>query len=197
MRRPPKATFGEPCTHCGRCCEAECCEDIHLIMPDAKPPCPALFYREDVNKYLCSLVEAEGTLFPPEKRLFSKAVGVGKGCTAPDDMEMKMGFAFIDRRCPDCNGEGDSKCEGTGLRGSYEKLPDTPPYQPTELGKSLRAARLQRQATFRDIAQLLECTPSHVSGIELGREKPTTEEIAALKNWIAGTGRDNHADKDF
>jgi len=84
MHRPPKAKLGEPCTHCGRCCESECCEGIHVIMPDATPPCPALVYRDDVNEYRCSLVEAEKTFFPPEKQLLSKALAVGKGCTAED-----------------------------------------------------------------------------------------------------------------
>ena len=101
----------------------------------------------------------------------------------PGDMEVKMGFVFIDRRCPACNGEGCPKCEG-GLRGEYVELPDTTPFQPTELGKRLRAARLQREATFRDIAQLLGCTPSHVSGIEVGREKPSADETIALENWL-------------
>jgi len=43
-----------------------------------------LVYRDDVNEYRCSLVEAEKTFFPPEKQLLSKALAVGKGCTAED-----------------------------------------------------------------------------------------------------------------
>ena len=45
-------------------------------------------------------------------------------------------YAFVDRKCPRCNGDGTLKlalpvtlcplCRGTGIVGSYEPVPDMP-----------------------------------------------------------------------
>lgn len=95
-----------------------------------------------------------------------------------------MGFAFVNRLCPYCLGEGCEECDGFGMRGSYEEVPDVPQDRPTVLGMQLFVTRLKRQVGFKQVAQMLGCTPSHVSAIERGREAATRSEVAILSRWF-------------
>ncbi len=97
-----------------------------------------------------------------------------------------MGFAFIDQDCPNCDGRGCSVCDYTGLVGWYGEVKDLPEPKPTVLGRQLLTTRLLRETAIREVAEMLGCKPSHISGIERGREEATLVEAGILKKWFKG-----------
>lgn len=71
--QPPH--WGEPCNHCGLCCQEEVCEIGLAVFGNASAPCPGLQVRE--RRYICSLLE----LASEEMRPFlSFRLGIGAGC---------------------------------------------------------------------------------------------------------------------
>lgn len=92
---------------------------------------------------------------------------------------------FIDRQCPSCHGTGCEQCHGTGTAGSCEETDQqlTTPV-PTEFGDALRAWRLKRGRTFRELGKEIGIPPSVLSEIEIGRREPTEEQRLALEDVV-------------
>ncbi len=105
-------------------------------------------------------------------------------------------YAFLDRKCPRCNGEGTLRsalpvtlcplCRGTGIVGSYEPVPDMPKLNPTPFSKILRSTRENRKISLRNLALLLGFTPSRLSGIEVGLYAPTPDEEKKIREYLEG-----------
>lgn len=96
-----------------------------------------------------------------------------------------MGYVFIDRRCPHCNGEGCLSCYGSGIVGSFEYAPDIPRNGDKEFGNRLRKTRERRLISISELAAMLNSTPSCISEIELGIRMPTEKQWEKLEEWIS------------
>ena len=107
-------------------------------------------------------------------------------------------FAFVDSKCPDCNGSGwveivpglrevcCNRCHGTGLVGEYKEVPDIP-RNPDDLSRELRKARERRLITMHELASMWKTTPSRISELETGTGEPrTTKEEKKIRKWING-----------
>lgn len=102
-------------------------------------------------------------------------------------------YAFIDRKCPRCDGEGTLKsvlpaiicplCKGVGMIGEYREVP-TIELHPTPFSKLLRSMRERRQLSLRDLSLRFGMSPSRLSGLETGRETPMSDEEKKIREWI-------------
>ena len=105
-------------------------------------------------------------------------------------------YAFVDRVCPKCNGEGGHPtsrevcpvCKGTGLVGSYEEVPDIHlNFNPKPFSESLRGTRESRKVSMRTLALHLGIPVCRLSEIERGfGDAPTPEEEKKIREWIGG-----------
>lgn len=91
-----------------------------------------------------------------------------------------MTYAFIDRRCPTCNGNGCDVCHGVGLVGSYEPAQDIHLTDPSAWADSVRKFRERSGLSTRAIGEQVGLTPSQWSEIERGLNQPTDEQRAAI-----------------
>lgn len=108
-------------------------------------------------------------------------------------MSTDISYAFIDRKCPRCDGEGTLKsalpaticplCKGMGMVGEYQKVP-TIEFHPTPFSENLRSTRLMKGVTLRELSRLFGILPSRLSGIETGRETPTPDEENKIREWM-------------
>lgn len=106
-------------------------------------------------------------------------------------------YAFIDRKCPRCDGEGTLKfamptticplCKGTGMVGEYREVPNIE-LHPTPFSKLLRSMRERKKVTLRDLSRRFGMSPSRLSGLETGREMPTDEEKKKIREWMEERG---------
>lgn len=89
---------------------------------------------------------------------------------------------FIDRQCPACHGKGCTTCHGTGMIGSVSGV-DVPIPQPEPDGfaENMRAWRLERGRTFRELSTETGILPGTMSEIENGRREPTPEQRRNLE----------------
>lgn len=102
-------------------------------------------------------------------------------------------YAFIDRKCLRCDGEGTLKaalpttfcprCKGTGMIGEYREVP-TIEFHPTPFSENLRSTRLRKGVTIRELSQHFGILPSRLNGIETGRETPTPDEENKIREWM-------------
>lgn len=102
-------------------------------------------------------------------------------------------YAFVDKRCPRCDGEGTLKaalpgtfcplCKGTGMLGEYQEVPNIE-LHPTPFSKLLRSIRERADITLRDLSWQCEMSPSRLSEIETGRTTPTVEEEKRIREWL-------------
>ena len=76
----PKPRYTEACNHCGLCCSLEICPAGENAYPDAVAPCPGMLKHKD--GFLCSLVIEEAAR---EENALSRALGIGVGCSMPDE----------------------------------------------------------------------------------------------------------------
>lgn len=108
-------------------------------------------------------------------------------------MSTDISYAFIDRKCPRCDGDGTLKsalsaticplCKGMGMVGEYQKAP-TIEFHPTPFSKLLRSTRERKGTTLRELSRLFGILPSRLSGIETGREMPTPDEENKIREWM-------------
>ncbi len=91
---PDKPKYTNPCNHCGLCCASQICPAGLIAMPAAIAPCPMLVMEE--NKTLCGLVLAEETLLA--EPMLKKVLGIGCGCSMPDDDTTEEEMEQFDRR---------------------------------------------------------------------------------------------------
>lgn len=108
-------------------------------------------------------------------------------------MSTNISYAFINRKCPRCDGEGTLKsalpaticslCKGMGMVGEYQKAP-TIEFHPTPFSKLLCSTRERKGATLRELSRLFGILPSRLSGIETGRETPTPDEENKIREWM-------------
>lgn len=90
-----KPKFGAPCNHCGLCCSVRLCPIGEQAFPGQKAPCPALVPVRP-GLLLCKLVlveEMEGM-----QPLIRVSLGIGAGCSMPDDDTTPEDWAELDRR---------------------------------------------------------------------------------------------------
>ena len=87
MNLPEKAKQGEPCTQCGQCCASVVCGVGLAAQPEAEPPCPFLGYNQEYNKFGCMLIQIEQQTLPQEQWLFTRSLGIGKGCDSTFETE--------------------------------------------------------------------------------------------------------------
>jgi len=89
-----------------------------------------------------------------------------------------MSYAFIERTCTLCDGEGCEHCCGTGVIGSYEEVPSItlPETANTAFGKELRKWRESNRIGMREAAQAFGLSVSELSALERGQRDPTPEE---------------------
>lgn len=102
-------------------------------------------------------------------------------------------YAFIDRKCPLCDGEGTLKsalpaticplCKGVGMVGKYREVPSIE-LHPTPFSELLRSMRERKKVTLRDLSRRFRMSPSRLSGIETGREVPTSDEENKIREWM-------------
>lgn len=102
-------------------------------------------------------------------------------------------YAFIDRKCPRCDGEGTLKsalptticplCKGAGMVGEYREV-STIELHPTPFSKLLRSMRERKKVTLWDLSRRFGMSPSRLSGIETGRETPTPDEENKIREWM-------------
>lgn len=87
-----KPPFRSPCNHCGMCCQAQLCEVGEMVFPGAPAPCPGLLKRDD--RHLCGLVlmEQAARALP----LIQFGLGIGTGCSMPDDTTLPEEIARFD-----------------------------------------------------------------------------------------------------
>lgn len=81
-----KAPFSQPCRNCGTCCRMQLCPVAEILFEKegcVEPPCPALVIEDD--KALCGLVMGEQAFFGKDRHLVSRALGIGCGCSMPDE----------------------------------------------------------------------------------------------------------------
>lgn len=78
---PPKPKYTAPCNHCGRCCTEALCPAAELAFPGETAPCRAMTLAD--GKILCGLVEMERLAWMDG--MVSRALGIGCGCSMPDD----------------------------------------------------------------------------------------------------------------
>ena len=86
-----------------------------------------------------------------------------------------MSYAFVDRICQSCNGEGCKKCRFSGNIGSYEEVMDVDflPEIQTIFGRNFRKWREKCRVSLRDAAQSCGLRVSSLSDIERGRREPS------------------------
>lgn len=89
----PKPKYTAPCNHCGRCCTEELCPAAELAFPGAAAPCPAI--KRDAGKMLCGLVEVE--MLAGMDGMVSRVLGIGCGCSMPDDDTTADEIAAFDK----------------------------------------------------------------------------------------------------
>lgn len=107
-------------------------------------------------------------------------------------------FAFVDSKCPDCNGSGwveivpglrevcCNRCHGTGLVGEYKEVPDIP-RNPDDLSREFRKARERRKVPLAVLAPAWCMSVSRLSELETGIGEPrTAEEEKLMREWING-----------
>lgn len=95
-----------------------------------------------------------------------------------------MSYAFIDRKCTNCNGTGCKICSGTGMVGSFEEVPDIPMNGDKEFGDKLRKTRERRLISMSELACILSCKVSQISEIECGITMPTDKQREKLEKWM-------------
>lgn len=105
-------------------------------------------------------------------------------------------YAFIDRRCPRCDGEGTLKaalpttfcplCKGTGMVGEYREVPSID-LHPTPFSRLLRSIREKKSITLRELSRRLEISVPRLCELETGRETPTDEEKKKIREWMEET----------
>jgi hypothetical protein len=92
----PKPRYGDPCNGCGLCCRLEICGEGETALaalgiydgPAAGPPC--FFLVEMGGLYRCRLVLTEAAnldKLPSREPRIARSLGIGEGCTMPDDQE--------------------------------------------------------------------------------------------------------------
>lgn len=102
-------------------------------------------------------------------------------------------WAFIDRRCPRCSGEGTLKaalpttfcprCKGTGMISELQQ--GTPvEIHPTPFSELLRSMRIRKNLTVRELSLRFGMSPSRLSGLENGLGTPTSEEEKKIREWM-------------
>ena len=92
---------------------------------------------------------------------------------------------FLDRQCPFCHGKGCTECHGTGMVGSVSGVDvHTPQPEPNSFTESMRAWRLERGSTFRELSAETGIIPSVLSEIENGRREPTEEQRKKIENLM-------------
>ena len=88
-----KPRFTDECNHCGKCCETQLCEVSKAAYGNLQlPPCPAL-----TRQNRCAIVEAElayGKGIP-----IAKALGIGCGCSMPDNTTTEQEIEEFDLEC--------------------------------------------------------------------------------------------------
>lgn len=116
-----------------------------------------------------------------------------------ENVEVEKSFAFVDSKCPKCNGSGlvqiapncrgvkqCNYCRGTGLVGEYKEVPDIP-LHPDDLSRELRKTRERRLITMHELASMWKTTPSRISELETGTGEPrTAKEEKKIREWING-----------
>lgn len=122
---------------------------------------------------------------------------------------MEKGMAFVDKKCPDCDGRGygydaDGKeqrcetCEGTGLIGSYEEV-EIRKGEPDDFAKVFRKLREEANISMSEMADILGCSVVRMSELERGKGEPRTpEEKEMMRKWVSRNyppGSDKALDK--
>lgn len=107
-----------------------------------------------------------------------------------------MGYAFVDSKCPHCNGEGEVRgfcglkicpiCNGTGSVGEFREVPDIEYKGPSALAYKLRQTRERRKISMGDLAKYFGWSVVHLSNIETGKVEMTKDERKQVDNWIYG-----------
>lgn len=85
---------------------------------------------------------------------------------------------FVDRQCPACHGKGCKLCHGTGIISSFTEgvYMSKPHVENCGFADRLRAWRLYKGLTHRELAVKLGLSPGTLSEIENGRREPTEEQ---------------------
>ena len=78
-----KPKYTEPCNHCGLCCHLELCAVAKIAHPGKSAPCPSLIQKD--NEYFCGMVLMEQGLKNKHGSMIAKALGIGTGCSMPDE----------------------------------------------------------------------------------------------------------------
>lgn len=109
-------------------------------------------------------------------------------------------YAFVDRRCPVCGGNGLVNaypngigtrsclyCRGFGIVGEYEEVPQVIHHGPCALAWRLRKTRESRQVGMDALSKIFGMTVVRLSDIERGcGEEITGRERMMIANWIYG-----------
>ena len=96
--------------------------------------------------------------------------------------KLKQSFAHVDCRCPNCNGEGCTKCDGSGLIGKYVPFAAND-LKPDALAKCFRKVREERGLSLADIATQMGLPAVRVSDVERGASR-TAYEDRFIKRWL-------------
>jgi len=93
---PRKPAYTQPCNGCMLCCTLQLCHVAEQAFPGRKPPCPAILVEEHENalRGRCGLVVTEQMLGSDQ---IGKALGIGSGCSMPDDHTTDEEIAAFDR----------------------------------------------------------------------------------------------------
>jgi hypothetical protein len=86
----PKPRYGAPCNGCGLCCKLEVCGagEIALAALGHPAQAPCFFLAEIEGLYRCKLVMIEAAKLdrmPEKKTIIADSLGIGWGCTMPDE----------------------------------------------------------------------------------------------------------------
>lgn len=105
-----------------------------------------------------------------------------------------MSYAFVDGKCPRCDGSGEiggfdglqicPVCNGTGSVGEYREVPDVEYKGPSALAYKLRQTRERRKVGMGDLAKYFGWSVVHLSNIETGKVEMTEEERKQVSDWI-------------
>lgn len=103
-----------------------------------------------------------------------------------------MSYAFVDRRCSNCDGKGCEECDFHGIVGSYKEAPDLPEPLDTVWSRHFRKWRKRNKCSFHDVADKCGMSVSCLSGIETGWIEPTATETDRLIRFILEWGTNTY-----
>lgn len=96
-------------------------------------------------------------------------------------------MAFVDFACPACNGRGCPTCQGMGMAGACVEMSDIPLPEPSPWASDLRAWRVARGLTCREMSAMSGLGAARLSELENGLREPTDGEKSIL-NAYTGDG---------